>query len=163
MKKLLIAALLVFGMSWPQARAQQELKEPPGKWWKNRQVINQLNLTTDQQSQIEYLWTQNRRILIDKKAELDKRNLDLSEILSQAVAEETAALKAYEQVQAAKAEVEREVFLMRIRIKNLLSLQQQSRLEEVANRLRGGAQANRVQPLRQPPANPANPRQAPAR
>jgi len=139
-------------MGWLQARAQQELKEPPGKWWKNRQVITQLNLTRAQQDRIEDLWTQNRRILIDKKAELDKRTLDLSEILSRELAEEAAALKAYERIQAAKAEGEKEVFLMRIRIKNLLSQQQQLRLEEVANRLRGGGQANRGQPLRQPPA-----------
>jgi Spy/CpxP family protein refolding chaperone len=152
MRKLLFAVLLALGMGWTQARAQQELKEPPGKWWKNRQIITQLNLTRPQQDRIEDLWTQNRRILIDKKAELDKCTLDLSEILSLEVAEETAALKAYERVQAARAEVEREVFLMRIRIKNLLSQQQQRRLEEVANRLRGAAQANRVQPLRQPPA-----------
>ena len=163
MKKLLIAALLVLGMGWPQARAQQELKEPPGKWWKNRQIISQLNLSRPQQDRIEDLWTQNRRILIDKKAELDKRALDLSEILSREVAEEAAALRAYEGVQAAKTEVEREVFLMRIRIKNLLSQQQQRRLEEVANRLRGGAPANRVQPLRQIPAGPAGPKSAPAR
>lgn len=152
MNRLLITALMVLSMGWLQARAQQELKEPPGKWWKNRQVITQLNLTRAQQDRIEDLWTQNRRILIDKKAELDKRTLDLSEILSRELAEEAAALKAYERVQAAKAEVEKEVFLMRIRIKNLLSQQQQLRLEEVANRLRGGAQANRGQPLRQPPA-----------
>lgn len=152
MNRLLITALMVLSMGWLQARAQQELKEPPGKWWKNRQVITKLNLTRAQQDRIEDLWTQNRRILIDKKAELDKRTLDLSEILSRELAEEAAALKAYERVQAAKAEVEKEVFLMRIRIKNLLSQQQQLRLEEVANRLRGGAQANRGQPLRQPPA-----------
>jgi Spy/CpxP family protein refolding chaperone len=152
MKKFLIAALLVLGMSGSQASAQQELKEPPGKWWKNRQVITQLKLTPAQQDQIEALWMQNRKDLIDKKAALDKRTLDLSEILSQEMAEETAALRAYEQVQAAKAEVEREVFLMRIRIKNLLSQQQQRRLEEVANRIRGGTPANRVPPPRQPPA-----------
>ena len=152
MKKLLVTALLTFSMGWAQAGAQQELKEPPGKWWKNRQVITRLNLTRPQQDRIEDLWMQNRRILIDKKAELDKHALDLSEMLSLEVAEETAALRAYERVQAAKAEVEREVFLMRIRIKNLLSRQQQRRLEEVANRLLGAAQANRVQPLRQPPA-----------
>lgn len=163
MKKLLITALLVFGMGWPQARAQQELKEPPGKWWKNRPIITQLGLTRPQQDRIEDLWTQNRRILIDKKAELDRRTLDLSEILSGEIAEEAAALRAHERVQAAKAEVEKEVFLMRIRIKNLLSQQQQRRLEEVANRLRGGAQANRVQPLRQIPPAPVAPKPAPAR
>jgi Spy/CpxP family protein refolding chaperone len=144
--------LLFLGMGWSQARAQQELKEPPGKWWKNRPVINQLNLTTDQQNRIEELWMQNRRNLIAKKAELDRRTLDLSELLSREVAEEASALRAYEQVQAARAEVEREVFLMRIRIKNLLSHEQQLRLEEVANRLRGGTPANRIQPLRQPAA-----------
>lgn len=152
MKKLVISILLFVGVCGVQANAQQELKEPPGKWWKNRQIINQLKLTADQQNQIEYLWTQNRRNLIDRKADLDKRTLDLSGILSREFAEEPEALRAYEFVQAARAEMEKEVFLMRIRIKNLLSQPQQRRLQELANRLRAPAPANKAQPLRPPPA-----------
>jgi Spy/CpxP family protein refolding chaperone len=119
---------------------------PPGTWWKDRRVVEELRLTPEQQSKIEAIWMEHRRRLIDEKAELDKRQLDLSDVLSKEQVDEAAAMKAFEQVQAARAALERTTFGMRIRTKNVLSSEQQQKLDEVAEKTRRERQAGSVAP-----------------
>jgi len=121
----------------------QDLKEPPGKWWKNPRVIQLLNLTSDQQDKIESIFRKYRRDLIDQKAQLDRCRVDLDDMLSQSSVDETAALGVFDRLQAARRLVERTTFLMRMQIKNLLSAEQQKKLEEVAARLRQQQKPNR--------------------
>jgi len=97
MKKLLITALLVFAMGGPQARSSAGIEGATGEMVENRQIKSARSHSSSA-GRIEDLWTQNRRILIDKKAELDRRTLDLSEILSGEIAEEGAAFEAFERV-----------------------------------------------------------------
>lgn len=119
---------------------------PPGTWWKDRRVVEELRLTPEQQGKIEAIWMEHRRRLIDEKAELDRRQLDLSDVLSKEQVDEAAAMKAFEQVQAARAALERTTFGMRIRTKNVLSSEQQQKLDEVAERTRRERQAGSVAP-----------------
>jgi Spy/CpxP family protein refolding chaperone len=130
---ILMSLVMVRGAS-----GQAALKDLPvvsGKWWTNRRVIRELNLAPDQQARIDAVWNQTRRNLIDRRAALDRRQLDLSEILSKDVIDEAAALQAFDRVQEARATLERATFLMRIQIKNLLSAGQQQKLEAIAERL----------------------------
>jgi len=128
----LLAALLI-----PWVWAQGGLKEmPPGKWWTNKRLIAALKLSPDQQSRIDSLWTQHRRGLIDQKAELERRQLDLADLLGKDSIDEDAALKAFDRVQEARVALERATLVMRIQIKNLLSPEQQQRLETFSGALR---------------------------
>lgn len=61
-------------------------------------------------------------------------------------------MKAFEQVQAARTALERTTFSMRIRTKNVLSLEQQQKLDEVAEKTRRERQAGSVAP--KPPNTP---------
>jgi Spy/CpxP family protein refolding chaperone len=116
---------------------------PPGKWWKERPVVEELHLTGDQQGKIESIWIENRRRLIDLKADLDKKQLDLSDVLGQSTVDEAAAVKAFEAVQMARLAIEKTTFTMRVRTKNLLSAEQQQKLEEIAERVRRERQARK--------------------
>jgi Spy/CpxP family protein refolding chaperone len=106
-----------------------------GKWWKNGRIAALLKLSPEQQAKIEALWTQNRQNLIEEKATLDKRNEDLSGILGQNTIDENKAMAAYEKVLSVRSEIERSTFLMRVRIKNILTLEQQRTLEEIPPRV----------------------------
>jgi len=144
--------LLAAGYLGAQARLSDL---PPGKWWTNRGVVRELALTPEQQEKIEILWMQNRKGFIDLKAEVDKMHLDLSDVISKEVVDETAALSAFDRVQAARLKLERATFLMRIQVKNGLTAEQQRRLEEMSARLRRergafGAPAGRIDPQRKP-------------
>ncbi len=156
----ILLLLLGFGAS---VYAQPEWNSPPGKWWKDRRVIEHLKLTQDQQARIESLWLEDRRNLIDQKAELDKGRVDLAEILSKDSGNESAALRAFEKVQAARAALERSTFLMRLRIKNTLSTEQQQKLEEISAQLQHGQGFGRNRPRNQrvpaPPPPPTGPQE----
>jgi Spy/CpxP family protein refolding chaperone len=138
--------------------AQGVLKElPPGKWWKTRRVIQQLQLSPEQQQKIDSIWMEDRKDLIDQKAEFDKSQLDLSELISKDAVDEAAALAAFDRMQAARRQLERQTFLMRIRIKNVLTQQQQQKLEQISEFLRRNRNAAPPAPSRGIP-NPARPR-----
>jgi Spy/CpxP family protein refolding chaperone len=107
-----------------------------GKWWKNRRISTMLKLSPEQQAKIETLWTQNRQNLIKDKAVLDKRNQDLAAILDQSTIDENEAMATYEGVLSARSKIQRSTFLMRVRIKNILTPEQQRALEEISPRVR---------------------------
>jgi Spy/CpxP family protein refolding chaperone len=155
--KIYRSALLVcclVALSTGLAAAQDDSPVPLGKWWKSGRIAALLKLTPDQQARIEALWVENRRSLIDKKAELDKRNLDLSEILSRNIPDESTVLAAYDRVLAARSEMERTMFLMRLRIKNVLNLEQQRAIEEISPRVQNAIRGRRMGPARQAPPTP---------
>ncbi len=117
--------------------AQVALKEVlPGKWWTKRPIIRELNLSPDQQAKIEACWAQRNRSLIGQQQELRKRQQELAELIAKDSVDEAAALKLLEEVQQLRAALERNTFLMRIQIKNLLTPEQQRKTEEIAERLR---------------------------
>ncbi|MGA2261034.1 MAG: hypothetical protein ABSH28_06330 [Acidobacteriota bacterium] len=128
----LLAILMVEGTF-----AQVGLKEmPSGKWWVDRRIIQELKLSPDQQAKIEALWRGNQRTLIDQRADFERRQLDLADLLAKDLVDEEAALKAFDGVAAARRNLERTTFLMRLQIKNLLAAEQQQKLETIAQRLR---------------------------
>jgi len=154
-------SLMWIGMLWlfsaQSAFAQAGLKEmPPGKWWTNKRIIAELKLGMDQQARIDLIWMQSRRALIDRKAELDKCQIDLEEVLGKDAIDEPAALRAFDRLLEARNSLERGTFQMRIQIKNQLSPEQQQRLETISEILR---------PLRKKgdAVAPAAPRVLPAR
>ena len=109
---------------------------PPGKWWVNKRFILQLRLSQDQQSRIESLWLQNRRNLVAWKSELEKRQMEFMDLLGKGSVDEAAALRAFDRLQEARLNIERATFLMRVQVKNLLSPEQQQKLEAVSEVLR---------------------------
>jgi Spy/CpxP family protein refolding chaperone len=130
--------------------AQIPLKDVTSvKWWTNRRVIQELRLTPEQQSRIEAVFVQSRRNLVGQKAELDRKQQELGVLLARDTHDEAAMLKAFEEVQQARVNLERTTFLMRLQIKNLLTAEQQPKIEGIAERLRL-QKANPAPP--QPPA-----------
>jgi Spy/CpxP family protein refolding chaperone len=128
----LLAAYMVEG-----AFAQGALQNfPPTKWWNNKEVIKRLNLSPDQQSKIEAIYTRFRRSLIDEKAEVDRRTLDYEELVTKNPIDETAALMAFDKLHEARTSLERSTFLMRIQILNQLSAEQLQQLEAISELLR---------------------------
>jgi len=109
---------------------------PPGKWWVNKRFILQLRLSQDQQSRIESLWLQNRKNLVAWKSELERRQMEFTDLLGKGSVDEAAALRAFDRLQEARLTIERATFLMRVQVKNLLSPEQQQKLEAVSEVLR---------------------------
>ena len=54
---------------------------PHGQWWKNSEVVKDLGLTEAQASQIEAAFLEHRKSLIDLRAELEHKELDLQMLM----------------------------------------------------------------------------------
>lgn len=50
---------------------------PPGKWWRRPEIVRSLNLSDEQQDQLESIFRTSATDLIDLKAEVDKSAIAL--------------------------------------------------------------------------------------
>src|SRR5438477_10692757 len=50
---------------------------PPGKWWRRPEIVQNLNLTDEQQDRLESIFRGSATELIDLKAEVDKSSIAL--------------------------------------------------------------------------------------
>ena len=67
MKRLLIAAALLVCTAAAQGQGM-----PPGKWWQRPEVIQELQLTNDQQQRLDEIFRGAANDLIDAKATVEK-------------------------------------------------------------------------------------------
>ena len=78
-RKLAVAALLMLVAS----AALAQINLPPGKWWRRPEIVQQLNLTDDQQNKLETVFRNSANDLIDTRAEVEKQAVALRAALDQ--------------------------------------------------------------------------------
>lgn len=134
MKKwLLLAALLLVARP---AIASPEL--PEGKWWKRPRVAAEIGLSPDQTREIESVFIRSRTKLIDLKADLEKRQGELQDLMEDPDADRDDVAERIEKVEDARAELQKARALMLLDMKQVLRQDQWEklrRLQEAARRL----------------------------
>ena len=75
-----LAALFLAVVSAVPAAAQM-LEMPGGKWWKRPAFVEALKLSADQQERLDEVFLKNRRAFVDLKADVDRRTIDLEDLL----------------------------------------------------------------------------------
>lgn len=101
---------------------------PEGKWWKRPRVATEINLTPEQESRIEGIFSRARPVLIDRKAELEKRQGDLQDALEDPNVDRRAVASRVEAVENARAELQKARILMVLDIRQVLRRDQWERL-----------------------------------
>jgi Spy/CpxP family protein refolding chaperone len=138
---MIIAVLAVAG---PLAANDFDL--PPGKWWENPRLVNQIGLTDEQQDQIREVVYQHARRMIDLKADVDKAGLDLAESVDQQEFDPAPVRAAYAVFQTARKKLENERFEMLLEVRKILTYEQWQKIEEIKQRIK----QNRPQQQRRP-------------
>jgi Spy/CpxP family protein refolding chaperone len=138
---MIIAVLAVAG---PLAANDFDL--PPGKWWENPRLVNQIGLTDEQQDQIREVVYQHARRMIDLKADVDKAGLDLAESVDQQEFDPAPVRAAYSVFQTARKKLENERFEMLLEVRQILTYEQWQKIEEIKQRIK----QNRPQQQRRP-------------
>jgi TonB family protein len=105
----------------------------PGKWWKNSQIVKQLQLKESQVAQIEQIFMSHQDKLVSAKVELEKRELQLKILMQADPMQEVQAQKAIEQVAMARAELEKANAFMMLSIRKNLSKEQWNKLTTIQN------------------------------
>lgn len=136
MKKRALALLLLGCALAAPAVAAPDL--PDGKWWKRPRIAAAVGLTPDQAREIEAIFAKSRPQLIDRKADLEKKQGELEDAV-EANADRKAIAARVEEVEDARAELQKARILMVLDMKQVLRPEQWERLvrmQQEARRLR---------------------------
>ncbi len=129
------SVVLALLLTAPLAVAQESL--PSGKWWNRPEVVRQLNLTPQQQSSLEGVFRQHANGLIDLRAEVQKRSIDLRSELDRQQLNRDAIQEAARKVGDARSKLfERELRLL-VDMRAELTAEQWNRFRRVLNAREG--------------------------
>jgi Spy/CpxP family protein refolding chaperone len=115
LKKVLMASLLITLISLPGIIAAQDV--PSGKWWYNKKVVKNLNLTQKEVGQLDRLYEDSHRRLIDLKSAVKREQFELDTLLGKEPVDDAKVRKQFKRLEKARTDLadERLGFVIRVR------------------------------------------------
>jgi Spy/CpxP family protein refolding chaperone len=124
---LLFAGLMLAALAALPAPAAASPDLPDGKWWKRPRIAAAIGLTPQQTLEIEGIFSKSRPLLIDLKADLEKKQGELEDAVEENSDRKTIASRV-EDVEDARAELQKTRILMVLDMKQVLRAEQWDRL-----------------------------------
>ncbi len=128
MKRFVVVVLVLLATG---AAGAAELRLPPGKWWDNPALVERVKLTGEQQGKISELVYKHALTMIDLKAAVERRELELSNLVDQSAFDAAKVRAAFTALQSARQSLETAHFELLLSIRELLSLEQWQALQEM--------------------------------
>ena len=115
LKKVLMAMLPILMISLPAAVIAQDV--PSGKWWYNKKVVKNLNLTSNEVRQLDGLYEDSHRKLIDLKSAVKREQFELDTLLGKEPVDDAKVRKQFKRLEKARTDLanERLGFVIRVR------------------------------------------------
>jgi hypothetical protein len=117
---------------------------PAGKWWRRPEIIRQLGLAEDQQTRLDTVFRSAANDLIDLKAEVDKRTIELRGDLDQSQLNRASIQKVAERLNDARSRLFSRELSMLVDMRGVLTDDQWNRmrnsLDVMGPRMLGGGQ-----------------------
>jgi len=107
---------------------------PFGAWWKNSEVVKELQLTDDQVKQIEHTFLDYRLKLIDLRADVERQETKLQPLLEADQPNEQQVGSQVDAVVAARGKLEKTNTMMMLAIRRVLSVEQWKKLQAIEHR-----------------------------
>lgn len=114
-------ALVLFVVFLPSALLAQEMMH--GKWWLDRTLAEELQLTDSERKVLEDKYTESRRKMIDLKSELEKERLELDIVLDKQDAEKAQIIERYENLEKARAKLSKERFGLLVEVREVIGVE----------------------------------------
>jgi Spy/CpxP family protein refolding chaperone len=108
---------------------------PPGKWWRQPEVIQNLSLTEDQQEKLDAIFRGAASDLIDAKAEIDKGTIALRGELDKPQLDRNAIRAIAQRINAARSKKFERELMMLADMRGVLSEQQWNRMRSALDRM----------------------------
>jgi Spy/CpxP family protein refolding chaperone len=108
------------------------------KWWKNPKIIQEMDLTDDQVDAIEDIFKSYREQIIDSQKELKKEEAHLLDVLRQPECSSDEVMQITDHIEDMRADLTRIKVEMLLKIKNVLTSEQEETLHNIRERYRGG-------------------------
>lgn len=115
MKRILIAIPMIFMIGLPDFAGSQDI--PSGKWWYNQKVVQSLNLTQDEIRQLDQLYVDSHRKLIELKNTVEREQFELDALLGKKTVDDAKVRQQFKRLESARTDLadERLRFVIRVR------------------------------------------------
>lgn len=157
MKRILIVAALFLAAGIAQAQQM-----PPGKWWRREGIVQQLQLTNDQQERLDDIFTKAADGLIDARGDVEKLQVALRAEIERPQLRRAEVQRIAARLSEARGkQFEREVMML-VDMRGVLNDSQWTKMRTFLDRMqdeRGRPRPNAPNPQRQPRPNANRPRQ----
>jgi periplasmic protein CpxP/Spy len=121
-------------MDGPHAIAVGPHPGPFGAWWKNSDVVKELQLSDAQVKQIEQTFLDYRLKLIDLRADVERQETKLQPLLEADQPNEHEVSSQVDLVVAARGKLEKTNTMMMLAIRRVLSVEQWKKLQAIEHR-----------------------------
>lgn len=121
--------------------SSQMLEMPPGKWWKRPAIVEALRITPEQQQRLEEVFSKNRRTFVDLKADVERRTIDLEDLLAARDIEPRKAAAASEALEQARARLGKARTMMVVEMRAILTGDQWATIVDRREEFRSERQA----------------------
>jgi len=115
LRKVWVGILLIFIANLPGLTAAQDA--PPGKWWYNQKVVQNLNLTQAEVRQLDQLYVDSHRKLIELKNAVEREQFELDTLLEKKTVDDAKVREQFKRLERARTDLadERLSFVIRVR------------------------------------------------
>jgi TonB family protein len=147
---LVLSSALVAGPSTSLAEVQPEI----GKWWKDSDVVQKLQLSEAQVQRIEQAFLHFRPVLANLNSELASREAELNSLMNANSIDEARILSQTELVAVSRASLEKANSSMMLSIRKELSREQWEQLQKIRELRRASVALSAGKPVSQPSRPP---------
>ena len=132
MKKLALLALLIAASAF----ALPGDGMPDGKWWKNPRIAERIQLSETQVNSLEKIFRRTRPVLIDLRADLEKKRLELQSTMDEKNVDSAEASRRIDDVERARTALAKARAMMFVEFRGVLTPEQWDRLRALARDFR---------------------------
>ena len=104
--KVWIDILFIFMISLPGSATGQDV--PSGKWWYNKRIVQNLNLTQKEIRQLDQLYAESHRKLIKLKNAVEREQFELDELLGKKTVDDAKVRKQFKRLESARTDLSNE-------------------------------------------------------
>ena len=120
---LLLAAVL--GGALPALTAPAQMVEmPPGKWWKRPAAVEVLKISAEQQQRLDEVFAKHRRAFVDLKADVERRSIDLEDLLAARDVDPRRVAAASDALEQARGRLGKARTMMVVEMRGILTAEQ---------------------------------------
>ncbi len=115
LKRILIGILLISVVSLPDFAGGQDI--PSGKWWYNQKIVQNLNLTQSEIRELDELYVDSHRRLIELKNAVEREQFELDTLLGKKKVDDAKVRQQFNRLESARTDLadERLRFVIRVR------------------------------------------------
>jgi hypothetical protein len=104
---------------------------PPGKWWHLPRIVDNLQITDQEQQTLDRLFLENRREIIMLKGQLEIEQLELENLLDQDPMNEPAVMEQFRKLQEARSRLGLATFQFILQVRKTLGYERFQRLRQI--------------------------------